>query len=381
MRILHVIPGLTHERGGPSCVVRALLEHQGRAGHDVRLLTTDQGARCGEQAVELGVGCRADRLAVHGPDRLAFAPGFRAACRAALRGVDLVHVHSIFTHPVHAALAEAAACGVPVVLRPCGQLHPYSLNRSRWIKRLYLGAWGRLVRRACTAWHFTSEEESARSWPADSSPRFVIPNGVEPSDYAMPREEARRAVETFLPALETAPYVLWLGRLHAKKRVDLLLRAFLAGAPRHFKLVIAGPDTGRLWGGMARTLEREAHTAQRVLRVPTVTGRNKAALLAGATLFAMPSEHENFAASTPVLLSPHVDLAGALHREPFVDVTSLDAGAWAEKLAQRLADPDRLARAGELAKAWVRQRYAWHRVSADLLDRYRWVLSGCRAAA
>src|SRR5207245_24431 len=98
-------------------------------------------------------------------------------------------------------------------------------------------------------------------------------------------------------------------------RLDLLLQAFLAGAPREFKLVVAGPDECDLWPTLAARFLKPS-LAARVVRAGTVTGRAKIALLAAARLFALPSEHENFgnaalealAAGTPVLLSPHVDL-------------------------------------------------------------------------
>ncbi len=53
MSILHVIPGLTHERGGPSAVLEALVRHQVDLGHRVVVLATDQGRRHGEQPTEL----------------------------------------------------------------------------------------------------------------------------------------------------------------------------------------------------------------------------------------------------------------------------------------------------------------------------------------
>src|SRR5207253_8487615 len=64
--------------------------------------------------------------------------------------IYLMHVHSIFTNPTHVALREALAADVPTVFRPCGQLHRYSLRRSRWRKWGYLKLWGRMVRRACS---------------------------------------------------------------------------------------------------------------------------------------------------------------------------------------------------------------------------------------
>src|SRR5262249_23739144 len=161
-------------------------------------------------------------LPVVGPARLAYAPGFAAAVRARLRASDVVHVHSVFTNPVHVTLRAARAAGVPVVLRPCGHLHHYSLRRSAWRKRLYLALWGRRLRAACTAWHYTSAQEAAESWPWDDSPRFVLPNGIEPAAYAVDRDRAAAAVRRRWPEVGARPYVLFLGRLHPKKRLDLL---------------------------------------------------------------------------------------------------------------------------------------------------------------
>ena len=178
MRIVHVIPGLTYERGGPTTVVQAFTRHQAAAGHAVAVLTTDQGARHGERCAELAPGVEVERLAVRGPDRVAYAPGFAAAVRRRMRGADVLHVHSLFTYPIHVTLREAAASGVSVVLKPCGLLHPYSLRRSRWVKRAYLSWWGGRVRRACGRWHYTSDQEATDSWPPAPKPSFVLPNGI-----------------------------------------------------------------------------------------------------------------------------------------------------------------------------------------------------------
>jgi glycosyltransferase involved in cell wall biosynthesis len=387
MKILHVIPGLTLERGGPTAVVCALVRHQLKAGHEVQLLTTDQGVRKGEHAVDCLPKAHVQRLSVVGPDRAAYSPGFRRALQRLLPRMDIVHVHSIFTYPVHAALSEAAAAGVPIVLRPCGHLHPYSLSRSPLQKRLYLLCWGRRVRRACTAWQFTSDNEEKKSWPHDSSPRFVLPNGVEPGEFALDREKARQAVCELLPKLEGAPYVLFLGRLHAKKRLDILLEAFITAAPHHYKLVVAGPDDGKLWNALtSRFLARMAN-AGRVVRIGTVAGKDKAVLLSAAQLFALPSEHENFgvaalealAAGTPVLLSPQVDFSKAVTAARLGFTAPLAVEAWRMELAKVLNDARELGEKAERAPAWVEKHFAWTRLAAALLERYRWVLAGCPA--
>lgn len=381
MRILHIIPGLTCERGGPTVVVQALSRHQAAAGHDVTVLTTDQGVRNGEHAAALVLAVRLERHHVRGPDRLAYAPTFRAAVRAQLQRCDVVHVHSVFTYPVHVALREALAADRPVVVRPCGLLHPYSLQRSRWLKRGYLALWGGMVRRACSAWHYTSAQEAVESWPGTGC-HFVAPNGIEAGEFAVDRSRARERVWELWPKLERRPYVVFLGRLHRKKRLDLLVEAFLAGAPETYRLVVAGPDEEGLWPALATRFLEDPAVARRVIYVGGVTGEDRVLLLAGAELFALPSEHENFgiaaleavATGTPVLLSPHVDLASAVEAAGFGFTAPLDAAMWSRRLAELLDWPEGLRAQAESARAWAAERYSWGRIADDLFHHYQGVL-------
>lgn len=388
MRILHVIPGLTVERGGPSAVLHALARHQTALGHQVAVLTTEQGQRAGETPLTLGDAAAVETVPVVGPDFVAYAPDFRDAVRRHLPQADVVHIHSLFTYPVHVALREALAAGVAVVHRPCGHLHRYSLARSKWRKRCYLTLWGDLVRRACTAWHYTSAAEAAESWPGLTGRGFVLPNGIEPAEHGMDRTAARQTVNRLLPGLGEAPYVLFLGRLHPKKRLDLLLAAFVRGVPPRYHLVVAGPDEARLWPALAQR-HVQSSAAGRVWRLDLVRGEAKQALLSAAALFALPSEHENFgvaalealASGTPVLLSPHVDLADAVVAARLGWTVPLDVDAWSRQLADRLTSPERLAAIAERAPAWVCEHYAWDRLVPELIERYRWTQAGCPGAA
>jgi glycosyltransferase involved in cell wall biosynthesis len=244
------------------------------------------------------------------------------------------------------------------------------------------------VRRACTAWHFTSPDEERESWPWDASPRFIIPNGVEPEQFAVDRREAREQVWRALPALQECPYVLFLGRLHSKKRLDFLVAAFLEGAPPDFKLVIAGPDEENIMEKIAARFLLDADAARRVVRAGLVTGNQKTALLAGASLFALPSEHENFgiaalealAAGTPLLLSPDVDLAKSLGNTSWCHTAPLAVEAWSALLARLLVDSVVAPQDAEQARQWIAGRFAWRHLANQLVGRYNWVCNGCPSA-
>lgn len=378
MRILHVIPGLTVERGGPSTVLAAVARHQVLAGHSVSVLTTDQGARHGERPLELEKSIAVERCAVSGPDRVSYSPGFRAAARQFVRQADIVHLHSIFTYPVHAALDAARRAGVPTILRPCGHLHHYSLQRSRVAKQFYLRVWGRDVTDAVTAWHYTSEQEAAESWPGGERRHFVLPNGIEADEFAVDRDQARAAVAARWPELASGRYVLFLARLHPKKRLDLLLDAFLSADIPDCKLVVAGPDEQHLWEGLSQRF-LNASNQHRVVRLEMVSGDAKRDLLAGAMAFALSSEHENFgvaaleaiATGTPALLSPQVDLATAVSAAGWGKTIPLDIAMWSSELRRFAASTPESTATTDERRTWVEQNYSWKQIVSRLLDRYR----------
>ncbi len=73
---------------------------------------------------------------------------------------DLIHVHALWTFSTAAACAAARRSGVPVVLRPCGMLSPYTWSRSNWKKRLYWSAIERRNVAGAHCVHVTSHAEA-----------------------------------------------------------------------------------------------------------------------------------------------------------------------------------------------------------------------------
>ncbi len=89
-------------------------------------------------------------------------------------------------------------------------------------------------------------------------------------------------------------YVLALGTVEPRKDLVTLVKAFhqIAGADPDVHLAIVGPDG---WGGEALTaaISSSAHRS-RIRRLGWVGDSDRAALLAGATIFAYPSRYEGF---------------------------------------------------------------------------------------
>src|SRR5262249_32164051 len=139
----------------------------------------------------------------------------------------LVHLHTLWTYPTWAAVRACRRHNVPYVVMPHGMIDPNSLARKQLKKYLYgnLIEWRNL--RGAHAMLYTHEEEQRL---AESTVRG-LPRGYVASLGCDDPPEADRGhlAEEFLSKraeLRGKRIVLFLGRLHPKKGLDLLLGAF-----------------------------------------------------------------------------------------------------------------------------------------------------------
>src|SRR5205823_5894989 len=142
-------------------------------------------------------------------------------------------------------------------------------------------------------------------------PTIIEPNGIDLAEF-----DGADGIESLKDQLQlTGKFVvLFMGRLHYKKGLDLLIPAFARAGIPDSVLLIAGPDDGYL--RQAKKLVAENNLADRVKFTGMLQGEQRISTLANADLFVLPSYQENFgivaiealAAGTPVIVSDQVNL-------------------------------------------------------------------------
>ncbi len=209
------------------------------------------------------------------------------------------------------------------------------------------------------------EREQTMRQGARSEQCTVIPNGAEFDPDAIGSDDGV-AFRAYARIDSDGPLVLFMGRLHRIKGLDVLIDAFAAVRPHvpTARLVIAGPDEGERSAVDARA--RRLGCADAVHLVGQVDGNLRRSAFRAANVFALTSYSEGMpnavleacAAGTPVLVSDRCNLP-EVSAYCAGKVVAAEAASAAAALRTMLAEPDRLKFMGANAQRMVRVRFAF----------------------
>jgi glycosyltransferase involved in cell wall biosynthesis len=307
MRVLKAVQSYFpfQDRGGPVVKVRALAHGLVERGHQVTVLTADLGlarynaldtsfqpCKWGWHAQENGV--EAVYLSTLANYRaLTLNPDVLSFCGAALNNFDLVHFYGLYDLFGPSVSYFCRRNGIPYVIEPMGMYRP--IDRSFQLKR----AWHRLVGDAYwshAAQIVATSEMEEQELLDDGVPaeKLVMRyNGIDPSAAASPAQRGAFRAERGISPQE--PVILFLGRLIPRKGADTLIAAFAAACPHAGRLVIAGPEGEPGYREILAKRAVQSGVASRVIFTGPLYDEAKAAVMADADIFVLPSRYENFA--------------------------------------------------------------------------------------
>jgi glycosyltransferase involved in cell wall biosynthesis len=379
MHILHLTPyyAPAYAFGGVVRAVEGMARALTRRGHTVTVLTTDaldQKRRYDGALDETIDGVRVVRQpnvspSLRGKFNLSTPRRMRQMAQKLLPSVDVVHCHEFRTVENLLVTPVAAQLHKPLILSPHGTL-ALDTGRSR-LKSLWDSVLSSAV--ALRFDHIIglsqAEIETVQAlWPSFGRRKVpaqfsVIPNGIDPAEFAdlSGGDEFRRRYN-----LGDTLVVLFMGRLHTRKGVDLLVKAFRQANDGSARLVIAGPDEG-MRDSLTPLLD------ENIVLTGYVGGSDRLAAYAAADLFALPATGEGLSmavleamgAGLPVILSPGCNFPDAaaygagIEVEPQVD-------SLAEALRTLLTDTEKRRTMGRRARQLILERYTWDAVAAQL---------------
>jgi poly(glycerol-phosphate) alpha-glucosyltransferase len=311
--------------------------------------------------------------------------GYAPRLGRALQGgsPSLLHTNGLWMYPSLASRRWSRRARRPYLISPHGMLDLWAVRNAAWKKRLagWLFEDAHLAGAACLHALTESEARAIRAYGL-RNPICVIPNGVDLHEHpVLPRPAWAREIG------EDRRILLYLGRLHPKKGLENLLRAWKdvqsTAAARDWVLVVAGWDQG----GHARRLERQAEALEITDSLRFVGPQfedAKAASLAGADAFVLPSLSEGLPVAVleawshglPVLMTAACNLPEGFAAGAALPIGTDPAGVAAGlRRLFALSDAERR-EVGARGRALVRQHFTWASVAEQMIAVYRWMLGG-----
>jgi glycosyltransferase involved in cell wall biosynthesis len=282
--------------------------------------------------------------------RWCYAPSMYASARAAAEGTDFIALHSLYSYPVLAGYRLARRYGKPYGLWPHGVLAPVQRRVGTVRKRVYGSVWAdRILSNASLLVYSAEGERDEARQLGLAAPSVVVPHGLDmrPFETLPTRGQFR---ERYLAGHE-GPVVLYLGRLNAKKGIDVLVASMVAVLRTHpdARLVIAGGGDPLSFSAKVAGWVRQAGIEHATVLTGVLDAPTRMQALVDCDVFATASTAENFgfamfealAAGCAVICSRTLNYADHVGQADAGMVVDQNAEALAAAVDRLLRDPDR----------------------------------------
>lgn len=365
MRVLRIIPTVDPAYGGPLHGLNTISAEMAQQGWTNEVVTLDPP--------------NAPWLAQNPVPATGVGPGISSVGYTQQLGQWIIHnAHRFDAAVIHgvwhwASVGGGRGCrraGLPYVLYTHGMLDPYFRQvkpLKHWIKQAFWVAQGPVLHHAHRVL-FTARQEAEAARGGFMGPTYkeaVVSYGAS-APPTSDLDEFKCAFRQILKLENDQRYLLFLGRIHPKKGIDLLIKAFgrVANDP-DLHLVIAGPDPDNMIS-VLRGLAEKTGIGRRVHFPGPLSGNEKWAALEGAEALTLITHQENFgvvlaealACGTPVITTRRTNI----HAELALTGAAIICDDTAESAGQAIGD--------FLALSETRRTAMKHAACAGYKDRF-----------
>jgi glycosyltransferase involved in cell wall biosynthesis len=362
------------QRGGSIQSAQELSSRLAARGHEVSVYTTDMSDSAFELQGRKKINL--DGLDIYpfhnvsqklADKNLTFAPGMVGALKKNIKDFDIVHIHELRHAGAVLAHHYAEKFDVPYVFQAHGTMP--SVAEKKGLKWAYDALWSQgIVNDSALGLALTPTEKGEYLQAGMDDGRIeIVPNGLDLAQYQELPSKGEFRGRWGIGMEEQV--ILFLGRLHRIKGIDLLIDAYsnaidsLPGT----RLVIVGPDDGHL--DDLKRMANERGIAKKIIFTGPLTGRDKIMAYVDSDVYVLPSRYEAFgrtileacACGTPVIMSEKCGLADVIDGRAGQAVNCMN-GELREALIDVLGDDQARRRYGQAGRELAFSDYGWDNI-------------------
>ena len=399
-RVLHIIP--TYEPawafGGTVTATSHLCREMADQGLDVSVYTMNVNGKGGvldvpvNRKVDLGgvkvfyFGC------TFGESKAFYSRGLSEKLKSTIAEFDIIDVSAIWQL---AQVKTSKLClkhRIPYVVTPHSSLMSWAFDMvgNQLRKKLYWHLVGKETIQRAQAIHYLSEGErevsEERSYPV---PSFIIPNGIRYERFVR-RPEQGKEIRKMLDIGRKTFLILFLGRIHPKKGIELLLQAMpkCIAINRDIHLLIAGPTEDGNYGKKLKGICNNLNLNDYVTWHGPVPNKEVIQFYSSANLLALPSLVEGvsmgtieaMAAGLPVLMSDRVANYREIARDNAGIVVKCEKQSVQAALLRIVQDSEQLEILGRNVLLSVQKRYDIRNIAKLNIQAYKDIIEGTRTS-
>ncbi|MGK0386966.1 MAG: glycosyltransferase involved in cell wall biosynthesis [Patiriisocius sp.] len=367
MKITHVITSISRKSGGTSTFLKDLLNALAEAVANTLV------CYYAEDALDVSQKISIKNIPLEKKSFSAYTKNFKNVFDAI--DTEVFHGNGLWDFPIHSMASYARKKNRPYIISPHGMLEPWSLTQSKLKKEIALKLYQQKDLRLASCIHATapSELDNIRALGYEN-PIAIIPNGINLKEF--PHYEKQIA---------TKRKVLFLSRIHAKKGIELLVRAWQELDPvvtKDWEVEIVG-NGDKQYIKSLNTLINSLKLENTITISEPVFGDAKLQKYQSASLFVLPTYSENFGIVVAEALASKVPVI-TTKGTPWKELNAYHCGKWIEigkdplKAALQMMlskSQEELTEMGDNGRKLIEDKYSMVAVAQQMFELYEWLLT------
>lgn len=291
---------------------------------------------------------------------------------------DIIHIQGIWLFSSLLNFKYSSKNNKPYIVTPRGMLDPWILSQRSWKKKLGLFLYERkhLMNATCLHALCLPEYEAIRKFGLNQ-PVAIIPNGVNIPQPVNPESNIRPKWHD-----DKKNHMLFLSRIHPKKNLLNLLKAWKIANPKNWKLIIAGETKDRHYLNDLNNYITNNNLSNDIEFIGGQYHQNKDTALRLSDAFILPSHSEGmpmaileaWSYSLPVIMTKECNIPSGFEKNAAIEV-----GQSAQDIAHGISevcklDKEKLNQIGMNGLRLVEEKYTWDKIASQVQEMYKWCL-------